>query len=75
MPKKDSNFLRRAVQRRQAAVTMAQAVLQRTDRWEVVFLAQALAASQQAEIDDMRAMLRERGAPLLNRSKRHPRQV
>jgi uncharacterized protein (DUF305 family) len=46
----------------QAAVPMAEAVLEETDRLEVRQLAGAIAASQKAEIETMRDLLAERGA-------------
>jgi len=48
----------------QAALPMAEAVLERTDREEVERLAGAIAASQQAEIEAMQDLLRNRGAPV-----------
>jgi uncharacterized protein (DUF305 family) len=46
----------------QAALPMAEAVLERTDREEVERLAGAITASQEAEIEAMQDLLRNRGA-------------
>ncbi len=64
----DVLFLRLMIPHHQAAVPMAEAILERTDRPEVEQLAQAIANSQQLEIQMMQEMLRERGAsPLEDR--------
>jgi uncharacterized protein (DUF305 family) len=64
----DVLFLRLMIPHHQAAVPMAEAILERTDRPEVEQLAQAIADSQQLEIQMMQEMLRERGAsPLEDR--------
>ncbi len=55
-------FFRLMIPHHQAAVPMAEAVMQRTDRPEVENLAGAIAASQKGEIEVMREMLEERGA-------------
>ena len=58
-------FLRLMIPHHQAAVPMAEAVIEQTDRPEVENLAGAIAASQQGEIEVMKEMLEERspGAP------------
>jgi uncharacterized protein (DUF305 family) len=58
----DVLFLRLMIPHHQAAIPMAEAILGRTDRPEVEQLAQAIANSQQLEIQMMQEMLRERGA-------------
>jgi uncharacterized protein (DUF305 family) len=58
----DKLFLPLMIPHHEAAIPMAEAVLQRTDRPEVRQLAEAIANSQQAEIQTMQEMLRERGA-------------
>jgi uncharacterized protein (DUF305 family) len=58
----DKLFLHLMIPHHEAAIPMAEAVLQRTDRPEVRQLAEAIANSQQAEIQTMQEMLRERGA-------------
>jgi uncharacterized protein (DUF305 family) len=58
----DVLFLRLMIPHHQAAIPMAEAVLGRTDRPEVELLAEAMADSQQLEIQMMQEMLRERGA-------------
>ena len=45
----------------QAAVPMAEAVIEKTDRPEVEELASAIVASQRAEIKVMQDMLKDRG--------------
>ena len=55
-------FLRLIIPHHQAAVPMAEAVIEQTDRPEVENLAGAIAASQQGEIEVMKEMLEERGA-------------
>jgi uncharacterized protein (DUF305 family) len=55
-------FFRLMIPHHQAAVPMAEAVMQRTDRPEVENLAGAIVASQKGEIEVMRGMLEERGA-------------
>jgi uncharacterized protein (DUF305 family) len=57
----DKMFLRLMIPHHQAALPMARAVLDRTDRPEVERLATAIAASQKGEIKIMREMLRSRG--------------
>jgi uncharacterized protein (DUF305 family) len=58
----DRLFLRLMIPHHQAAVPMAEAVMERTDRPEVENLAGAMAATQSGEIRTMREMLEERGA-------------
>jgi uncharacterized protein (DUF305 family)/putative copper export protein len=58
----DVLFLRLMIDHHKAAIPMAEAVLERTDRPEVRQLAEAIANSQQLEIQLMQEMLRERGA-------------
>ncbi len=58
----DKMFFRLMIPHHQAAVPMAEAVLEETDRLEVRQLAGAIAASQKAEIETMRDLLAERGA-------------
>jgi len=58
----DVPLLRLMIPHHQAAIQMAEAILERTDRPEVRQLAEAIADSQQLEIQMMREMLRERGA-------------
>ena len=58
----DKLFLRLMIPHHQAAVPMAEAVMERTDRPEVENLAGAIAASQKGEIQVMKDMLEERGA-------------
>ena len=55
-------FFRLMIPHHQAAVPMAEAVMEESDRPEVENLAGAIAASQQGEIELMREMLEERGA-------------
>ncbi len=57
----DKLFLQLMIPHHEAAIPMAEAVLQRTDRPEVRQLAEAIANSQRAEIQTMQEMLRERG--------------
>ena len=58
----DKMFFRLMIPHHQAAVPMAEAVMEETDRPEVENLAGAIAASQQGEIELMREKLEERGA-------------
>ena len=55
----DREFLRLMIPHHRAAVPMAEAVLDETDRPEVEQLAQAIAASQGQEIRNMRGMLED----------------
>jgi len=56
----DRLFLRLMILHHQAAIPMAQAILERTDRPEVRQLAEAIKDSQRAEIQTMEEMLRDR---------------
>lgn len=56
-------FLTLMIRHHRGGVTMAGAVLQRTDRQDVRDLARSIVAGQQAEISVMQGMLRDRGAP------------
>jgi uncharacterized protein (DUF305 family) len=56
----EGRFLRLMIPHHQAAVPMAEAVLNETDRPEVRQLAGAIVASQKAEIEVMRDLLEER---------------
>ena len=58
----DVRFLQLMIPHHQAALPMAEAVLERTDREQVERLAGAITASQQAEIEAMQDLLRNRGA-------------
>jgi len=57
----DEQFLRLMIPHHQAALTMAEAVLERSDRPEVRRLAQKVATSQQAEIRGMQALIERKG--------------
>jgi uncharacterized protein (DUF305 family) len=56
----DVLFLRLMIAHHQAAIPMAEAVLEKTDRPEVRTLAQSIQTSQRAEIENMKSMLEER---------------
>ena len=58
----EKRFLRLMIPHHQAAIPMAEAALEETDRPEVTQLASAIAASQKGEIEVMRDLLEERGA-------------
>jgi uncharacterized protein (DUF305 family) len=58
----DVRFLQLMIPHHEAALSMSDAVLERTDRPDVERLAQAIAASQEAEIEVMQDLLRSRGA-------------
>ncbi len=58
----DKMFFRLMIPHHQAAVPMAEAVMEETDRPEVENLAGAIAASQKGEIELMKEKLEERGA-------------
>ncbi len=58
----DEQFLRLMIPHHRAAIPMAEAVLEETDRPEVEQLASAIAASQEGEIRMMQDLLRSRGA-------------
>jgi uncharacterized protein (DUF305 family) len=60
----DIRFLRLMIPHHQAALPMAEDVLERSDRSEVERLAGAIAASQQAEIEVMQDLLQSRGVPV-----------
>jgi uncharacterized protein (DUF305 family) len=64
-------FFRLMIPHHQAAVPMAEAVMEETDRPEVENLAGAIAASQQGEIEVMKDMLEERGAEAPSSSQDH----
>jgi uncharacterized protein (DUF305 family) len=57
----DEQFLRLMIPHHQAAVEMAEAVLERSDRPEVVRFAQKTALEQQGEIRGMQALLQRKG--------------
>ncbi len=59
----DEQFLRLMIVHHQAALPMADAVLERTDRPEVRRFAQKVLATQQAEIRGMQALLERKGLP------------
>jgi uncharacterized protein (DUF305 family) len=58
----DGRFLQLMIPHHEAALSMADAALERTDRPDVERLAGAISASQKAEIETMQDLLRERGA-------------
>ena len=58
----DRLFFQLMIPHHQAAVPMAEAAMERTDRPEVENLAGAIAATQEGEIRTMKEMLEERGA-------------
>ncbi|HEV2744389.1 MAG TPA: DUF305 domain-containing protein, partial [Rubrobacter sp.] len=58
----DKMFFRLMIPHHQAAVPMAEAVIEETDRPEVENLARAIAATQPGEVALMKEMLKERGA-------------
>jgi len=57
-------FLQLMIPHHEAALPMAEAVLEETDREEVERLATAIAASQEAEIHTMQELLQRRGVPV-----------
>ncbi len=59
----DEQFLRLMIPHHQAAVAMAEAVLERSARPEVVRFAQKTALEQQGEIRGMQALLQRKGLP------------
>ena len=67
----DKIFLQLMIPHHQAAVPMAQAVMERSDRPEVDNLAGAIVASQKGEIQIMKEMLDERGAKAPEASHEH----
>ena len=60
--KADERFLQLMIPHHQAAIPMAEAVLKKTARPEVEQFARAVSASQKAEVQTMKDMLRARGA-------------
>jgi uncharacterized protein (DUF305 family) len=60
----DIRFLQLMIPHHQAAIPMAETVLERSDRPEVERLAGAIASSQQAEIEVMQDLLQNRGVPV-----------
>lgn len=60
----DVLFLQLMIPHHEAAVPMAEAVLEETDRPEVERLAGAIIASQQSEIQLMQGLLNQRGIPV-----------
>ncbi len=60
----DVRFLQLMIPHHQAAIPMAEAALERSDRPEVERLARAIAASQGAEIEAMQDLLQSRGVPV-----------
>lgn len=67
----DRLFFRYMIPHHQAAVPMAEAVMEKTDRPEVKDLAGAIATSQKGEIQVMKDMLEERGAEVPSGSHDH----
>ena len=61
-PEFDVEFLRLMIRHHEGGVDMARAILDRTDRWEVRRLAQAMVNSQQSEITVMQNLLARKGA-------------
>src|SRR5215218_3033022 len=60
----DTLYLQLMIPHHQAAIPMAEAILERTSRSEVKQLATAIIASQQEEIRQMQESLQSRGIPL-----------
>lgn len=60
----DTLFLQLMIPHHEAALPMAEAVLEETDRPEVERLAGAIAASQLGEIEMMKGLLNQRGVPM-----------
>ena len=60
----DKLFLQLMIPHHEAALPMAEAVLEETDRPEVERLAGAIAASQRGEIEMMKGLLNQRGVPV-----------
>lgn len=60
----DTLFLQLMIPHHEAALPMAEAALEETDRPEVERLAGAIAASQQGEIEMMKGLLNQRGVPV-----------
>jgi uncharacterized protein (DUF305 family) len=59
----DELFLRLMIEHHRAAIPMAEAILEETDRPAVEELAGAIASSQRAEIETLQGMLKDMGAP------------
>lgn len=57
----EERFLRLMIRHHRGGVLMAEAILERTDREEVVRLAESIVVGQTAEIEAMQAMLEARG--------------
>lgn len=74
----DRQFLRLMIPHHEAAIPMSEAAIAQTDRPEVEQLAQAIAVSQEAEIQTMQAMLERMGeapprsAPIQDHPGDHP---
>jgi len=62
-PEMDAAFLRLMIRHHQGGVMMAEGIVARTDRPEVLRLAGTVIAAQRAEISAMQQMLRDRGLP------------
>jgi uncharacterized protein (DUF305 family) len=60
----DVRFLQLMIPHHEAALAMSEAALERTDRPDVVRIAGAIAASQEAEIEVMQDLLQNRGVPV-----------
>ena len=60
----DTLFLQLMIPHHEAALPMAEAALEETDRPEVERLAGAIAASQRGEIEMMKGLLQQRGVPV-----------
>jgi uncharacterized protein (DUF305 family) len=60
----DVLFLQLMIPHHEAAIPMAEAILEETDRPEVERLARAIAVSQQGEIEMMKGLLNQRGVPV-----------
>ncbi len=67
----DKLFLQLMIPHHEAAVPMANAIIEETDQEEVNRLASAIAASQQAEIEMMQGMLNIRGVTVESSSSPH----
>ena len=67
----EKRFLRLMIPHHQAAIPMAEAILEETDQPEVRQLAEAIAVSQKGEIEVMRDLLKERGAGPVEVSSNH----
>ena len=60
----DTRFLQLMIPHHEAAIPMAEAALEHSDRPEVERLAGAIVTSQEAEIEAMQDLLRSRGVPV-----------